>query len=320
MTILLTGGTGFIGRHLSARSHDADKTAMVRLVRSTLHPDFDERTDLAGDLANAADVDQFVRAGSTLVHLACNGNPRSSNRDIIADLEQNLLPTVRLFERFAIRQPRGHVIFASTGGDMYSFDPPHHPRREENPPTPQSSHSIHKLAAERYLGQFCRLYGIAGTILRIGNSYGDPVPEKTTHGLIGVALRTLFTGRQMAVIDPLSSVRDYIHLDDLCDVFRAMIANPPSSGVCRVLNVGSGIGHSIAEVFKLIERVTGRAVNWRDEIPPGRPSSWNVLDTTRLRSLTGWRARIDLEQGIAMLWRRYEQLYASRQEPTTSAS
>jgi UDP-glucose 4-epimerase len=301
MTILLTGGTGFIGRHLSAHLRQKE-TGVVRLVRNSLRRDFDGSTDLPGDLANSADVDRFVSAGEILVHLACTSNPRSSNRDIQGDLRQNLLPTVRLFEQFARHQPRGHVVFASTGGDMYSFDPPHYPRREEDPPHPQSSYGIHKLAAEQYLEQFCRTYGISGTILRISNPYGAPITKERAHGLIGVALSTLKARHQMAVFDPLNSVRDYLHLDDLCDAFKAVIANPPSSGVCRLLNVGFGRGYSIAEVFSVIERVTGQIIDWRDEVPSTRATSWSVLDPTRLRSLTGWHPRIDLEQGVELLW------------------
>jgi UDP-glucose 4-epimerase len=304
MTLLLTGGTGFIGRHLSASLCTARKAAVVRLVRNSLHPDFDEQTDMVGDLGNSADVDQFVAAGDVLIHLASTSNPRSSGRDAVADLEQNLLPTVRIFERFAIRQPGGHVIFASSGGHMYSFDSPYQPRREEDPPQPQSNYAIHKLAAERYLERFCRIHGIAATVLRISNAYGDAISEKRAHGLIGIAMSTILTGRQMAVIDPLHSVRDYIHLFDICEVFKAVVAKPPSSGTLRLLNVGSGIGYSIAEVFKVIERVTGRAVQWRDEIPADQPATWNVLDATRLSHLTGWRPRIALDEGIDRLWRR----------------
>lgn len=301
MRILLTGGNGLIGHHLGS-ALDRAGIEFVKLVRNPLRAPTDAGEPFLGDLANAADVDRFVDLGDTLIHLAWTSNPRSSDRDINSDILQNLAVTARLFESFSKQHPHGHIIFASTGGDIYSFDPPYRPRAEDDKPEPNSSYSIQKLAAEHYLKRFARKHGTSSTVLRIGNVYGTFIPAERALGLIGVALSLLQKDRPIALLEPLNSVRDYVHLDDVAAAFTTVARNRPGQAEHRVFNVGSGIGHSIGDVFDAIHRVTGKAIQWHDAYPENQAPTWNVLEVARIRALTAWSPTIPLDQGIAAIW------------------
>jgi len=301
-TVLVTGGTGFIGGYLFRRLAAKGGVRLRRLVRPREGRALDPATDLPGTLDRDEDVRRFAGSGDCLIHLACTTNPRSSNADILADLRQNLLTSVCLFGEFLRRNPGGHVLFGSTGGDIYNYGPPHVPRRESDPAMPHSSYSIHKLAAENYLSLLCALHGGRGSVLRIGNPYGERVSEGRGHGLVGIALEKALLGHELQVFEPVNSVRDYLHLEDLGRAFDAVLADPPAAGACELFNLGSGIGHSIGDVIAIVEEVTGRRLARRSVIPPGRRATWNVLDIARFSGRFAWSPRVSFEEGVRRLW------------------
>ncbi len=301
-TVLVTGGTGFIGRPLCRLFARRPEWRLRRLVRPAPGRALDPDTDVPGDLLRADGIPKFVEDGDCLIHLACTTTPRTSDADLAADIDQNLATSVRLFEEFLRRNPGGHIVFASTGGDMYSFDPPYAPRRETDPAVPHSGYSTHKLAAEHYLRLLCDRHGGSGTVLRIGNPYGERVSEERGQGLIGIALVKAMLGHELQVIEPLESVRDYLHLDDLVAAFDAVIGTVPDAGRCRIFNVGSGSGHSIGEVIETVEKITGRPLAWRSVVPAERRPSWNVLDAGHFSQAFGWKAAIPFESGVRRLW------------------
>lgn len=300
--VLMTGGTGLIGRHLRRHMAGQADLRLRCLVRPAKGRTLIPETDVPGNLADPEDARRFVEQGSTLVHLACTTNPRTSNADIRSDLEQNLLTSVFLFEEFLKGNPGAHVIFASTGGDMYSYDPPYVPRRETDAAMPHSSYSIHKLAIEHYLSLLCAMHGGRGTVLRISNPYGERVSEERGHGLVGVALSKVLLGHELQVVEPINSVRDYLHLDDLASAFDAVRRDPPAPGNCELYNVGSGTGHSIGDVIAIVEAITLRPLSWRSVVRPGQRATWNILDYGKFAARYGWSARVSFEEGVQRLW------------------
>jgi UDP-glucose 4-epimerase len=300
--LLVTGGTGFIGRYLCRHFASRRGWELRRLVRPVAGRELDLRTDVRGSLDNAYDVRRFVEGSQCLIHLACTTNPRSSDADIRADLERNLITGVYLFEQFFQLNPGGHVVFASTGGDMYSYDAPYIARRETDSAVPHSSYSIHKLALEHYVRLLCARHGGSGTVLRIGNPYGVRVSEQRGHGLVGVALVKAMHRHKLIVIEPLDSVRDYLHLDDLARAVEGVLAAPPPAGACEIYNVGTGAGHSINEVIATVERVSGLSLPRGIEVPAGRRSTWNVLDIGKIGDHLGWVPRVSFEEGARRLW------------------
>jgi UDP-glucose 4-epimerase len=292
--VAITGTTGFIGSYIVDFLPFPQKRLIRRPTTST------KFLAIQGDLNNHSDLETFVEGTDTLVHLAWINNPWTANRDINHDIGQNLISTVHLFETFAKKNPHGHIIFVSTGGNMYEKNRLE-PATELDTPKPWSSYSINKLSAEHYLRFFCTRYGIKGTVMRISNPYGVILPSSRTNGLIGVIFAKLLNNEPLNIIDSLESVRDYLHLDDLKEAFNAIVRNPPSTGDFRIFNVSSGIGYSMQEVMQMIEQITDRKII-KNFINANCSPSWSVLSHQSIKKTLYWEPKITLKEGLMRMW------------------
>lgn len=297
--IAITGSTGFIGHYVA----DTLPFPQKRLIR---HAAFTQNTftPILGDLNNQTDIEMLVEGAHTLIHLAWMNNPWNSNRDIGNDINQNLVSTVRLFETFAKRNPKGHIIFASTGGNMYRGNQPF---VEQDMPKPWSSYSINKLSAEMYLQSFCSRYGISATVMRISNPYGVILPSARTNGLIGVIFAKLLADEPLNIIDSLQSVRDYLHLEDLKAAFNIIVEQSPNESEFRLFNISSGNGHSLQEVMDLIESVTNKKIIKKFANAHCSPS-WSILSSKLIEEKLHWKPKIKLREGLELMWKNREQL------------
>jgi UDP-glucose 4-epimerase len=297
--IAITGSTGFIGKYIS----DELKFPQKRFIR---HPT--ERKDFTafiGDLNQKDKVDDFVKDCHTLLHLAWVNNPWTSNNDILADISNNLSNTVYLFESFAKMNPDGHILFSSSGGNMYqgNFGTPY---KESDIPQPWTSYSVNKLSAENYLKLFCKKYGVRSSILRISNPYGALLPSFRMNGLIGVIFSKLLKNEPLQIIDSLESVRDYIHLEDLKRAVQLLIENPPEKHMTQIFNISYGQGYSLQQIINGIEEITQKKIvkNYMNqEVKP----SYSVLCHQRLKDTFNWSPQIDLHTGLIKMWENLNQ-------------
>lgn len=291
--IALTGSTGFIGSYISKFLPFPQK----RLIRHSSSSD--SFIPIHGDLNNLNDLEILVDNVETLIHLAWINNPWTANHNINHDISKNLILTAQLFEIFAKKNPNGHIIFASTGGNMYQgkFQIL---STEQDMPQPWSSYSINKLAAEHYLRFFCTKYGIKASVLRISNPYGRMSSSFSTKGLISEIFNKLMNHGVLNIYDSLGSVRDYLHLEDLKEAFQLVIKNPPKSGEFRLFNVSSGYGYNIEQIIQLIEKITGKKVIKND--PSTCKASWSVLSSQLIRETLNWEPKITLEAGLKRMW------------------
>lgn len=293
--LALTGSTGFVGSYIASSLPYPQK----RLIRNSIAPT-DSSKQILGDLNNPADIEALIDGAETLIHLAWASTPWTSNRDITLDIERNLVSSVQLFEAFAKKNPNGHIIFTSTGGNMYKGKF-HVSSCEQDPPSPWSSYSINKLAAENYLRLFCSKYGIKATVMRISNPYGVILPSSRPNGLIGVVFAKLLNNEALNIIDSLESVRDYLHLDDLKEAFHLIIKTPPAQGEFRLFNISSGVGYNIQQILDMVEQISGKKVE-KSFSNANCPPSWSVLSPTSIKNALQWEPKIHLEEGLKQMW------------------
>ena len=295
MRAIVTGGAGFIGSHVV----DAlvAQGAEVAVVDSLVHgakENVAARAELhVRDIREPLD-DLFdaVRPEAVL-HLAAQADVRVSVARPVDDAEVNVLGTVRILE--GARKHGAQVVFSSTGGAIYGDCTKSAP--EDSPCEPLSPYGTAKLAAEEYLRAYNRLYGTRHIALRYGNVYGPRQDPHGEAGVVAIFLGALARGDQARIFGDGSQTRDYVYVGD---VARATVAALGHEG--GVFNVGTGRETAVAELYELCARVAGSDLP--AEHAPARLGELqrSFLDPTLAAETLGFRAMVDLEDGLRSTW------------------
>jgi UDP-glucose 4-epimerase len=296
---VVLGGTGLLGTEIAAGFVDSGipTRAIGRKPPDRDHAERLERTELRlGDVNDVRFLRSALEGASEVVYAVGSSMPASSNLDPVKDIESSLPTVLRVLD--ALRaHPGCRFLFLSSGGAVYG-NPSELPVREDAPCDPTTSYGVHKLAAEKYVGMYARLYGIDAHIMRISNAYGPLQHPERGQGVVGAFLGAAQRGHSVHIYGDGSIVRDYVHV---ADVAVAAVGLSRLDHLPLVCNVGSGVGHTTLEVLRIVEEKTATklSVEWREDRPFDVRAI--ALDTDRLRELIDWKPR-SLEDGIAATW------------------
>jgi UDP-glucose 4-epimerase len=295
MKILVTGGAGFIGSHLTDAfinlGHEVvvvDNLITGRKENLNANAKFYE-----ADIRSAEMGDIFAREKFDAVcHQAAQMDVRKSVADPRYDADVNILGTLNLLEQ-ARETGVKKILFASSGGAMYG-EQEQFPADEEHRTWPASPYGITKLTCEKYIAFFGQMYGMKYGLMRYANVYG---PRQSPHGEAGVV--AIFTSRLLAGEQPVingdgKQTRDYVYVGD---VVRANVAalNYEHSDY---FNVGTGIETDVNELFGHLNKITGdRAQERHGEAKPGEQMR-SVLDYGKAQRLLGWEPQMQLREGL----------------------
>lgn len=293
MRVLLTGGSGFLGRRvaglLAERGHD------VVSIGRTAPPTLPAKTEFfRADLTRSDEVRRAAAdagAVDSIIHLAAMVPKHAGDDQARAAFDANLSGTIHLFDGFG-RAGQANTV-ASTA-EVYGLPAGHEPIHEDTPPCPLSWYGASKVAAEVYcrvleaheqmriaLLRLTVLYGTGDTIQRA-------IPNFVRSAVRGEPIR-IFGGEEL---------RDYLHVDDAA---RAVI-RAWECGLSGTYNVGSGTGITVRDAAAAVLRVAG-ASTALEQLPRQKPAADIVLDVTRFREATGFApARVfpdGLEEQIA---------------------
>jgi UDP-glucose 4-epimerase len=307
MTVLVTGGAGYIGSHMVHALADAGESVVVIDNLSTGFSAFvPEGVPLfIGDASDENLVEGVVAAHNidSIIHFAGSVVVPDSMRDPLAYYRNNTM-TTRSLLNVAVRCGINRFIFSSTAA-VYG-NPDQVPVPENAPTRPLSPYGTSKLMTEIMLHDVASAHGMSYVVLRYFNVAGaDPqgriglATVGATH-LLKIAVEAA-TG-QRAKIDIYgtdyptpdgSCIRDFIHVSDLVQAHRAALAYLRNGGGSATLNCGYGRGYSVLETIEAVRRVSGR--NFAVQYAPRRPGDimTMVADTTRIRSMLDWTPQFD---------------------------
>lgn len=295
LNCLVLGGGGFIGLNL-CNALVARGAAVQAFGRSISWPDALD-PQVSWTPAALGDVELLATAlqGQDIVfHLASASVPTTSNRNPVADLEANVLGTVRLLElccSFGIKK----IIFASSGGTVYGVSQ-ELPIPEDAATQPISAYGVGKLAIEKYLALYAYLHGFDYRILRIANAYGRYQTARRGQGVVASMLGRALSNEPIEVRGAGQTVRDFVHVDD---VVSALILASLYTGSATIMNVGSGSGLSVNQIARDIEIVLGRGKLRRFErAAQDADVPANILDISLITRETGWRPRVPWLDGL----------------------
>lgn len=298
MKILVIGGSGFIGSHLvDALLRKGHRVTVYGRSPERFRGPPEGATFLQGDFGDERRIAEAVAGCDAVMHVLSTTVPGTSNLDPVADIEGNLVNTVKLLQ--AMREAEvAKLVFLSSGGTVYGI-PQTDPVAEEHPLQPISSYGIVKTAIEHYLHMEQHLHGLQYTVLRASNPYGPRQGGAGIQGVIGTYLGNIAQGQPIRLWGDGAIVRDFIYIDDLVDLCVKAVESDASG----IFNAGKGEGHSIRNIIDTISDVVGRPIE--PVIEPGRQFDVPrvVLDISKAREAFDWEPKTDLRDGIAANWR-----------------
>jgi UDP-glucose 4-epimerase len=307
MTILVTGGAGYIGSHMVHALADAGESVVVL---DNLVTGFDWAVAegvplIVGDTGDQPLVGSIIAEHGidAIIHFAASTVVPESVAEPLAYYRNNTVNSRALIET-AIKGGVKHFIFSSTAA-VYG-NPERMPVAEDAPATPMSPYGSSKLMTETMLRDAGHAHGLGYVILRYFNVAGaDPQlrtgqsSRNATH-LIKVAAEAALGLREKIEVFgtdyPTSDgtgIRDYIHVTDLARAHSDALRHLRAGGASLTLNCGYGHGFSVLEVIDTVKRVSG--IDFRVEMGPRRPGdpAQVVAAADRARALLGWRPQLD---------------------------
>lgn len=293
--VLITGGSGFIGRHLTNELiQNGYKVKIVDVVEPGFtHSNLEYHSI---DYTSRKHIKKVLENCSIVFHLASSTLPQSSNLAPLSDITTNLEGAIKLLESSAEKDVR-KFFFASSGGTVYG-EHEHLPVSETAGTNPTCSYGIVKLAIEKYLRLFNQTHQLNTCSLRISNPYGEFQNPHRKQGAIPIFCYKALKNEAIDIWGDGTISRDFIHVKDVVRAMRLLIENDHSY---REINIGSGVGTSLNTIIDEIENITSKklSINFLPKRDFDIQKIW--LDTGRINSLAGWAPEISLHEGISQL-------------------
>ncbi len=316
MTILVTGGAGYIGSHTVRMLRDRGRDVVVLDTLELGHRDALLGAELVvGDIHDRPLVTELCRSrGVTqVVHFAAYKNVGESMIRPEKYWLNNVAGTVDLVEAMLAADVR-NIVFSSSCS--VNGTPPAVPVTEDAPIAPESVYAESKAMVEKILGWYGATNGLTAVNLRYFNAAGasedSRIGEDWTQSLnlIPLVMKAML-GKRPAVqvfgddypTPDGTCIRDYIHVDDLADAHIRALDHLSEGGATVSLNVGTGIGSSVLDVIHAAERVSGRAVPYEIVARRAGDPVSTFADPTRIHAVLGWASTKTLDQIVDSAWR-----------------
>ncbi|MDY6855139.1 MAG: GDP-mannose 4,6-dehydratase [Thermodesulfobacteriota bacterium] len=295
MRVLLTGGAGFIGSHVSDMLIDKGHEVIIidnlssgkkeNLSQNSLFYEGDIRGPIVKEVMEK-------ERPVALIHHAAQISVRDSVDDPIYDMDVNIGGTLNLLQnsvRFGIKR----FLFACTGGALYG-EQDYFPADEEHPIRPISPYGIAKLSCEKYLYFYHEVYGLSYVSLRYSNVYGprqDPYGEA---GVVAIFSQKMLAGEQPVINGSGEQTRDFVFVED---VARANIL-ALETNISGVFNIGTGIETTVNELFKGIKGLFKSNANEVHGEPNKGEQLRSVIECSKAKRELGWHPNVPFHEGL----------------------
>ncbi len=295
--VLITGGAGFIGRHLADYLTRQDDVAVTVIDNESLgdrkHLDLSKVRFIAGDLRNRDELRSALEGQDAVVHLAADTRVIESIADPAHNFDCNVVGTFNLLE-LSRELGVNRVVAASTGGAILGdVEPPVH---EQMAPQPTSPYGASKLMLEGYLSAWASSYGMSTCALRFSNIYGPRSFHKGS--VVAHFYKQVLAGEKPVVYGDGSQTRDYLYVGDLVEGIWTAV----QSSAQGAYQLGSGTPTTVNQLLDLMRSVTGLELEvvYQDFRAGEVRDTWCQID--KARESFGFDPSTKLEDGLRATW------------------
>jgi len=311
-SVLITGGAGFLG--VNAADHLVRKgwkvTVLDNLSRAGTdrnlawltkrHPE--SITFIKEDVRNAEALGPHVRGAAAVLHLAAQVAVTTSLVDPVTDFEVNAGGTVNVLEAVRRHNREAPVVFASTNKVYGKLEKSNSACKETQPLDFHSPYGCSKGAADQYVRDYARCFGMRTVVLRQSCIYGAHQYGTEDQGWVAHFVHSILQERPLTIYGDGTQVRDLLDARDLCALYAAAIEK---IGITRgeIYNVGGGPENqrNLLEVIDQIGELTGKKpeftfADWREG-----DQTFYVSDVSKARRDLGWEPKIDFDRGLREL-------------------
>lgn len=301
MRILILGANGFIGHHLAialsntsnelilfSKNIDKELNKLKSCSRlNIVQGDFND-TNLLTDVVKGCDI---------VYHLISTSIPVTSWDNPIQEIQDNILPTIKLLDICSINLVK-KVVFISSAGTVYG---PSNSEACENMNTkPFSPYGISKVTIELYLEYYKKKTGMNYDVYRLSNPYGLGLHKKG-FGVINTWLRSIRDNKKIKILGDGTAKKDYIFIDDAIAIISSSINRDLENS--NTYNVCSGISIDLLELLEEIFKVTKKKVPI-EFLESKESDNQNVhLSNKKLLKLMAGYDFISLQEGLNRIWK-----------------
>jgi UDP-glucose 4-epimerase len=303
MRYLVTGGAGFIGSNtvdeLVGRGHDV--VVMDDLSSGTLENLANVKAKIEfvqHSITDPVKLSEACRGVDFVLHLAARTSVPQSMADPCDTNRVNVDGTLNVL--LAARDAKvKRVAFA--GSTAVYGDTPILPTNENIPAAPISPYGASKLAAETYGQVFGRSYGLEFVSLRYFNVFGPRQdPGSPYSGVLSRFHAALLGETQPIVFGDGEQSRDFVYVGNVVEA--NLLACEAKGAAGLVINIGTGIRHTLNQTLTSLGKITGRPANARYGPPREGDIRDSQADITRARTVLGYNPRIGFEEGLKHTW------------------
>ena len=300
--VLVTGGAGFIGSHISdaylAKGYDVWVVDNLSSGKRRNVPEGASFAEL--DIRDADGIRNLFREVrfDLVNHHAAQIDVRVSVADPAKDASINVMGLVNLTEA-AIEVGSERFVFVSSGGVVYG-EPEEIPTPETAPKGPYSPYGVTKLTGEFYLNYYRHIRGLDYAALRYSNVYGPRQDPHGEAGVVAIFCTRLLKNEGLTIFGDGEQTRDYVYVGDVvaANMLVSEIDLPDAKELdARAFNVGTGVGTSVVGLADALESVAGVSPGRKHEAERPGELRHSTLLTDKIRS-HGWAPGHSLEQGL----------------------
>ncbi len=297
MTVLVTGGAGFIGSHLVDRLvQEGNQVIVIDNLSTGKRKQVNKKARFYKMDIRSKRIERVFRKERPLilVHLAAQMNVRLSTEDPVFDADVNILGTLNLLEH-AVKHGVRKVSFASSGGAVYG-EQEVFPAGESHRTEPMSPYGISKLAGEKYLAYYTNTTGLRHVALRFGNVYGPRQEPEGEAGVIAIFSKLMLEGGQPIINGTGKQTRDFVYVDDIVGSLMVTLGED----IQGIFNVGTGKETTVNECYGIIKELTKSTCKDLFGAAKKGEQLRSVLDVKKLSERFGWDPQVSLPEGLKM--------------------